>query len=94
MANKKIYNIEKLPDTHLENISGGGVLSLTAKTRIETAGEVVAAVGMLGYGICKISNSVCKTKSGKTAERLSTAESIFKGIAAVGGATYLGGMLG
>lgn len=95
MANKKLARIEKLSDTSLENVSGGGkVLSLSAKENVKTAGEAVAAVGLLGFGVCKIVNSVCEVKGIPCAKYVDMAGNICAGLAALGGATYLGGELG
>ena len=95
MANKKLARIEKLSDTSLENISGGGkVLSPGAKDNVRTTGEVVAAVGLLGFGVCKIVNGVCEAKGVQSAKYVDMAGNICAGLAALGGATYLGGELG
>ena len=95
MENKKISTIKKLTDTSLENVSGGGkILSQTAKYNVQTAGEVVAAVGLLGFGVCKIASSVCEAKGITAAKHLTTAGNVCKGLTALGGATYLCGKLG
>lgn len=93
MENKKTIQIAKLSDTSLENVSGGKVLSPKAGDNLKTAGEVVAGVGMLGYGICKIAGSVCAAKGIAAGKYLDTAENVCKGLTALGGATYLGSKL-
>lgn len=94
MANKKIACMEKLSDVSLENVCGGGVLSPNAKQNVTYAGEAIAGIGMLGYGVCKIAGSVCKAKGSNAEKYLDTAGNVFKGLTALGGATYLGGKLG
>ena len=94
MANKKIACIEKLSDTSLENISGGGVLSVEAKDKMQKGGEVVAAVGLLGFGVCKIVNSVCEVKGIPCAKYVDMAGNVCAGLAALGGSTYLVGRVG
>ena len=94
MANSKTFKIEKLDDASLESISGGGVLSQKAKSNIMYGGEVATAIGLLGYGVCTIASAICKHKNQKAAGYLDTAGNIFGGVAALGGATYLGGKIG
>lgn len=96
MVNKTINGIKKLSDESLENVSGGGrVLSTRACSNLETAGEAIAGIGMLGYGICKVASSVCEAKGSTAATKyLDTAKNICKGLAGLGGAAYIGGKLG
>lgn len=76
MTNEKVAKIKKLPDSLLENVSGGNLTSCKTASAIAYAGLGIAMGGGIGTVSCAVASAVYSSKASKAAKQGDIAKSI------------------